>query len=131
MMNIFNEINSQMNALSNIVQIWTNWMMVVFCFSIIFVRKYVAARFVLLAFLMTMPFALLIFYFFHNVHLFALAHVIIWLPLLVYLVKFEVKSEFFSPRTLYGIWISLLCATIVISLIFDFRDIALVAMGRK
>lgn len=131
MMTIFDEINSQMAELSSLVQVWINWMMILFGISVIFIRKNVAARFVLLAFLATMPSAFLIFYFFQNIHLFAIAHVIFWLPLLIYLFKFEIKSEFFNGKSFYGIWIYLLCITIGISLVFDFRDIVLVAMGKK
>ena len=60
-----------------------------------------------------------------------IVHLILWLPLLLYLVQREVRTESFEPRSTYGIWTFLVTATIAVSLAFDVRDIALVAMGAK
>ena len=130
------EINSQMAALSPVVQIWVNWMMLVLILSVFFVRRHRPARFVFLAFLVTMPVAMTIFYFFRNVHLFALAHILIWTPLLIYLVKHrkserKQKAQRVGTGRPYDIWQILLIGTLSISLVFDIRDVFLVLMGEK
>lgn len=75
--------------------------------------------------------AMCVYHFSGSIHLLGIAHLIIWLPLFYYLVKFEILHEDFKYASAYGVWLSLLMATIVISLVFDVRDIALVAMGHK
>jgi len=133
-MSMMTEINTQMSALSTPVQIWVNWMMLVLLLSVFFIRKHRPARFVFLAFLITMPAAMAIFYFAHNVHLFALAHIMVWTPLLVYLIRIR-KSEglkrLIKIRGPYELWQTLLMSTLFISLIFDVRDVFLVLIGEK
>ncbi len=128
---IFNSMNTQMSILPNLVQIWMNWMMLIFLCSIIFVWKYRTARWVLAAFLLSMPMAMFIYYLTNTIHLLGIVHVIIWLPLLIFLYRTDFKSESFKKFSPYGIWIILLATTIVISLIFDVRDIFLVSIGKK
>ena len=128
---IFNSMNTQMSNLPNPVQIWMNWMMLIFLCSIIFVWKYRTARWVLAAFLLSMPMAMFIYYLTNTIHLLGIVHVIIWLPLLIFLYRTDFKSESFKKFSPYGIWIILLATTIVISLIFDVRDIFLVSIGKK
>ena len=128
---IFNSMNTQMSNLPNPVQIWMNWMMLIFLCSIIFVWKYRTARWVLAAFLLSMPMAMFIYYLTNTIHLLGIVHVIIWLPLLIFLYRTDFKSESFKKISPYGIWVILLATTIVISLIFDVRDIFLVSIGKK
>jgi len=113
------------------VQIWMNWMILVFIVSIVFVWKYKAARIVLAAFILTLPIAMLIFNLSKSVHLIGIAHLIIWGPLAFYLIKYEIKSPPFNFKSVYGVWVILLLGTIAISLVFDVRDIILVMLGEK
>ena len=113
------------------VQVWMNWMMFIFVASIFFVWKHNGARWTLLSFLLSMPVGMLVFYLSNTVHLLGIVHLLLWTPLLVYLLLKEVKSERFNFQSPYGIWVVLLMATITTSLLFDIRDIALVAMGQK
>lgn len=128
---LMTEMNTQMEALPMLVQYWMNWMMLIFVASIAFVWKKPGARFTLLAFILTMPIGMLIFYFSRNVDLLGIAHLILWAPLFYYLYKFEMKREGFTFKSAYGVWTALLMATIAISLVFDIRDIILVIMGHK
>jgi len=128
---LMKEANAQMAATPQLVQYWMNWMAVIFFVSILFVKNHKGARYALVAMPLTMLTALGIFYFSRNVHLFGIAHLMFWLPLLIYLVKKEIKGDQFELKSRYGVWVSLLCLTISISLVFDIRDIFLVVIGKK
>ncbi len=120
------QIDAQMAALGTPVELWVNWMMIIFISSILFVWKNKEARWALAALLVTLPTALLIFKLWGNVHLFALAHLLWWTPLLVYLIKSFQRQEKFKHWGALRLWHHLLCATIVVSLLFDVRDVYLV-----
>ena len=118
-------------ATSPAVQLWMNWMLGIFLASILFVWKYPAARWVLGAFVLSAVLGLLIFNLTGNPHLLGITHLVLWAPLAVYLYQKVVRAEGFQFKSVYGIWIALLLITIVISLLFDVRDIALVLLGMK
>ncbi len=128
---IFNTMNTQMSQLPNPVQIWMNWMMLIFLSSILFVWKNRTARWVLASILLSMPMALLVYSLTNTVHLLGIVHIVLWLPLLILIYRIDFKTESFKKFSPYGTWIILLATTIVISLIFDFRDIFLVSIGQK
>jgi hypothetical protein len=116
---------------SEIVQIWMNWIMIIFMACLIFVYKHVSARYIFGALVITLPIALFIFDQTGNIHLIGIAHIIGWLPLSIYLIKTEVIGKLDNLKAPYGIYLVLLLDTILISLIFDFRDVALVMLGMK
>ena len=130
-MRMMNDINAQMAELPGAVQSWVNWLMIVFVLSVFFLKNHRPARVVLAAFLLTMPLAMGIFAIWQNIHLFALAHLIVWIPLLTYLYRSELSQSDFKPGTPYGVWMILLVTTMVISLLFDVGDVYLVATGVK
>lgn len=74
---------------------------------------------------------LLVFKITGEVHLIGIAHLVLWLPLAIYLYFKVLKLRAFKLRSIYGLWIVLLMGTIVISLLLDIRDIALVLLGEK
>lgn len=113
------------------VQIWMNWMLIVFAVSIIFSWKHKNARFVLAAFILSIPVGLFIFSLTKSAHLIGIAHILLWGPLAVYLILKDVRGGSFKPRTPYGIWIILLLSTIFISLFFDIRDAVMILSGMK
>lgn len=131
------ELNAAIEAgTSDAVKIWMNWMGAIFYSSVLFVWKSWSARFALLSFLLTMVFGIGIWMLTKNVHLLGLPHIVLWVPLAVYvfrgvLSKTPAASGNFSgwlARAHYG-WAVLLFATIMISLAFDFRDVALVILN--
>jgi len=130
MQQLFAEMNAQMAILPGPVQLWMNWMMAVFIASIFFAWKHKLARIVLGVFLLTIPVGLLVFKVSDNIHLLGIAHFLLWAPLLVVIWKEKLANKLDFKRP-FGIWILLLSATIVISLLFDIRDIILVLMGIK
>lgn len=132
MFELAKEIDTAMRTETTpIVQIWMNWMVGLFFASIIFVWHKKSARFILATILMTLVFAAEIFYFTKNVHLFSIPHLVLWAPLAVYLIRAEFRKPDFKITSIYGIYLTLLVATIAVSLVFDIRDMILISMGMK
>lgn len=116
------------------VQLWMAWMSLIFLASIAFVWKYTPARVVLGAMLATIASVLYIWSLTKIIHLFGVAHILIWFPLAVYLwgaVLSQKGRERYQAHRPFYIWICLLVATIVVSLVFDIRDIYLVMHDAK
>ena len=113
------------------VTMWINWMMVVFLLSIVFVWKHKPARLVLVAIILTGPLGFLVWSLTGKVHLIGIAHLLLWAPLAIYLYLRVISLEEFKIKSAYGVWVCLLMTTILISLIFDVRDIFLVLSGAK
>ena len=126
-----NNMNAQMVVLPTWVQVWMNWMIFIFVASVFFIWKHKGARWALLSFIISMPVGMLVFYLSNTVHLLGVVHLLLWMPLLVYMVLKEIKSDGFKYQSPYGIWTVLLITTITISLLFDIRDIILVVLGQK
>ena len=117
------EMEAAINAASSpAVKIWMNWMLIIFISSIFFVWKHKTAWVVLATLIMSMPIAIYIFQTTQSVPLIGLAHIILWLPLAIFLVITEVKGKATQVKTPYGIYVVLLLLTITISLFFDIRD---------
>lgn len=129
------ELNTAMQAgTSQAVQIWMNWMLAVFAASLLFVWRHKPARAVLLAFVLTAITGYIIWLTTRNIHLLGIAHLLIWIPLALFLWKkvLSRKARRDSKRhKIFFLWASLVFATIIISLVFDFRDIFLVLTGGK
>jgi len=126
------ELNAAMQVgTSDIVKVWMNWMLLVFAASLLFVWKHKAARYVLLAFVLTGLVGYVIWKVSGNIHLLGIAHLLLWAPLAIYLYFVEIKSDSFNKRNPYAFWLSLLLVTILISLVFDVRDVFLVLTGVK
>ena len=130
-MELMNEMNAQMGTLPKAVSLWMNWMTICFLLSVLFVWKHKAARWALLVFALTMPGALLVFKLTNTVHLLGIVHYLLWAPLAVYLYKNELKSTAFNKKSIYGVWVYLLLATIAICLVFDLWDFSQIALGNK
>ncbi|NND71030.1 MAG: hypothetical protein HKN43_05580 [Rhodothermales bacterium] len=113
------------------VQMWMNWMLLVFALSLVFAWKYPAARIVLGAFVLSAILGYVIFQMTGEPFLLGLSHIVLWAPLAVYLYMRVLRDLSFQSTSIFGIWIYLLLATIGISLIFDVRDVALVLIGSK
>lgn len=118
-------------ATSDTVKLWMNWMMTIFLASILFVYKHISARIILGAFVLTLPIAIFIFKQTQSPHLLGISHIIVWLPLAIYLIKTEVVGKVEQLKSIYGVYLILLLATITISLFFDIRDTALILLGMK
>ena len=118
-------------ATTPIIQFWMNWIMLAFLFSLLFVWRHPPARIVLAAFVLSAIAGWAIFQITKNVWLLGLSHLLFWGPLAHYLWFKVVKQPSFKKRSPYGIWVIILLITIVISLLFDIRDITLTLFGLK
>jgi len=126
-------VDAQMALLPTAVHIWVNWMMAIFAASVIFLKNHREARFTLAAFAGAIPVAFIVFHLWGNIHLFGIAHLATWAPLLIYLTYQyrSIKQDKYKSWNPFRIWVTLLMVTISISLLFDLRDIYLVIEGGK
>ena len=126
------EMETAINAAtSDITKIWMDWMMIIFLSSLIFVYKHLSARFIFASLILSLPIAIWIFETTKSPHLIGIAHIVVWLPLSIYLVKTEIIGKTERLKSPYGIYLILLLSTIVISLFFDIRDAILIALEMK
>ena len=114
---------------STLVQQWMNWMSIMFILSLLFVWKKVGARYVLAAAILGVICGYIIFKLTGDPWLLGISHILFWMPLLWILYRVDISKPGFSWKTPYGVWLALLMVTIVISLVFDFRDVAMVFLG--
>lgn len=127
------EMNLAIEAVANAqpwVGYWMNWLVVISLAAALFAWKHVPARYALGALFVIFPIALLIFNQTEEVHLIGIAHILVWGPLAVYMYR-VCKRGNVAKKSAYGIWFMLFFATIVISLVFDVRDVFLVLTGGK
>ena len=127
-------LEAMRNQTTLVVQIWMIWMGLIFTASIAFVKNYVPARVAFVAMIATVASVLYIWSLTRNIHLFGVAHILIWFPLLGYLwgaVLSKKGRETYQSHRRFFLWTMLICATIFISLMFDIRDIHLVMEDRK
>ncbi len=126
------EMEAAINATtSDAVKIWMNWMMIILLLSLIFVYRHASARIVFGSLILTMLIAIWIFEKTQSPYLIGGAHIIVWLPLAIYLIKTEFIGKIDKLKSPYGIYLVLLITTIVISLYFDIRDTMLITLGMK
>lgn len=125
-------MSEQFAELPQWVGYWLNWMGLMLILSVPFAFRHKTARVaVALGPLAVFALAPVVFYFFGNIHLLGIAHFIAWTPLLIYIYVKEIRTGELNYKSLYGVWLMLFSATLIISLLFDARDIVLVAMGAK
>ncbi len=98
----------------------SNWLLVPFAF---FDRR---AHWALTAWLANIIIILTLFGTFGYVRLLGLSHILVWTPLLVYLLK---KRQPFKDENPAGKYLYLFMAVIIISLVFDYVDLVRYFMG--
>ena len=126
----FNLAVSAVAEAQPLVGYWMNWMMVIALAAVFFVWKHVPARYALGSMFVIFPIALLIFNQTGEVHLIGIAHLLIWGPLAVYMYRICARGGV-RKKSLYGIWFMLFFVTIVVSMLFDVRDVFLVLTGGR
>ena len=99
------------------------WLNIVFLLSILFIKNHKVARWALIAYIACFPVGFLIYYFTRDINLLGTPHILFWTPLLVYIIKKELNNSQFNLNSFYGVWIVLLSLTILVSLIFDAREV--------
>ena len=118
---MFEDAKEQMLRLPHAVQLWMRWLNIVFLLGLPFIVSHVEARWVLFSYIVAFPVGLLAFIVTRNIKLTGIPHFLFWTPLLVYLPYSAMGDPEFRFMSLYGIWVSLLCITIAISVAFDLK----------
>lgn len=121
MMELFREAGQQMSMLPRPVQNWMLWLNIVFFSGLLFVFRRAEPRWAVAAHVACFPVGFMIYYFTRDLDLMGVPHILFWTPLLFYLPNAALKDSDFRLMSPYGIWMSLLCLTIAISVVFDVR----------
>ena len=108
-------------ALPQWVQLWMNWMGIVLALgSLVFAIFKVEARWLLLAFAVSIvaTFALGMTIGWNG--LWGITHLVFWTPVVIYMYR---RLPAINANSVYGIWYLLALATMIISLVFDAKDV--------
>jgi len=111
------------------VQYWLNYMglVLMLAFPFAFVRG--EARWAALVILLTLPSMVALHHAMGYVRLLGIVHVVIWTPFVVYL--WRRRDRWRIRETFSGKWIALLFATMIVSLVFDYADVARWLLGER
>lgn len=120
---MFNDTKQQIDQLPRTVQNWMLWLNIVFLLGLFFVFNYVEARWAVFIWIASFPVGFSCYYFIRDLSILGIPHIILWVPLLVYLYHSTSNDPGFSVASPYGIWLLLLSATIVISAVLDTKAI--------
>ena len=123
MIELLEQAKEQILLLPDYVQVWMRWLNIVFLLSILFIKNHKVARWALIAYIACFPVGILIYYFTRDINLLGTPHILFWTPLLVYIIKKGLNNSQFNLNSFYGVWIVLLSLTILVSLIFDAREV--------
>ena len=107
-------------ALPQWVQMWMNWMGIVLALgSLVFAFFKVEARWLLLAFVVSIvaTFALGMTIGWNG--LWGTTHLVFWTPAAIYMYR---RLEGINTNSVYGVWYLAALATVIISLVFDAKD---------
>lgn len=124
MMDLIKEAGLQMNQLPRPIQLWMQWLNIVFLPSLFFVFSYAEVRWVILVYFIGFPVGFLAYYFTKDLGMMGVAHILFWTPLLCYLAYTLIDNPNVSFLSLYGVWVSLLCLTMAIAVILDIKAVS-------
>ena len=110
---------------------WMYWMMIIPLLGIFFIKKSIPARLAVATLPLLYPIGVTIYALTGKLYLAGIGHFIFWLPISIYILKEHIFKNKLNYKSSYGIWLILYTSTIIISLLFDARDITLVMMGEK
>lgn len=110
-----------MSMLPRPVQNWMLWLNIVFFAGLLFAFRRVEPRWAVVAHVACFPVGFTIYHVTRDLGLMGFPHILFWTPLLLYLPLAAKKDPGFRIMSAYGLWMLLLCLTIVISVVFDVR----------
>lgn len=109
-------------ALPQWVTMWMNWMLVVLAIgSLVFSFFRVEARWLFLAFVLSIIATMALGMTIGWNRLWGVTHLIFWTPVAIYMYR---RLPAINTNSVYGIWYLLALATMIISLAFDAKDVA-------
>ncbi len=122
-MRLFDDAIKQMGELPHWVQLWMRWLNIVFLLGLVFVANHAEARWSLVAYVVAFPVGFLAFYLVRDIRMTGLPHILLWTPLLIYLIGAVASDPTFELISLFGLWVSLLVTTIFVSVILDIKGL--------
>lgn len=109
------------------VHIWMYWMLAVLAAgSLVFSIFRVEARWLLLAFALTIVATMALGMTMGWNKLWGATHLVFWTPVVVYFIR---RWPLVGKRSAYGVWFVLALATMIVSLVFDAKDTIQYFMG--
>lgn len=121
------DISNQIAALGPAMSIWLRVMGIVNLSSLFFLR-HMQARWVLAAFLFIAATNVPIFLSFGLIKLGSVPHLVVWIPLVVYLAR-EFRHGNIDVKTVFGAWSVVVMLIVLVSVVFDVRDSAEYLLG--
>ncbi len=128
-MDIIDQFSADMQAGPQWISLWVNFMGLVFALALPFALFRAEARWMLLVMLLTFPTMMWLYSQVGYVRLLGLPHVVFWTPLVIYL--WRRREKWRVRETIAGKWILLLFATMLVSLAFDYTDVARYLLGDR
>lgn len=128
-MELFEAFSRDLAAGPAWVEVWVNFIGLVFMLAIPFAFVRVEARWAVLAMALALPSMLGLYSIVGFVRLLGIVHVVYWTPLAIYL--WRRRAQWRVKESLAGKWIALLFATIVVSLAFDYTDVVRYLLGER
>ena len=111
------------------VQYWLAFLSVVLMLSFPFAFARDEARWAALVVLLTFPAMIALHAAIGYVRLLGVVHVVFWTPFVIYL--WRRRGQWRVKETISGKWIALLFATMIVSLAFDYSDVARWLLGER
>ena len=111
------------------VQYWLTFMGIVLMLAAPFSIVRTEARWAALVMLLSLPAMIALHDAVGYVRLLGLVHVVLWTPFVIYL--WRRRDKWRVRETLSGKWIALLFATMIVSLAFDYADVARWLLGER
>ncbi len=131
-LNFFREFQEQAQYLPDWVNMWMNFMGLVFGTGLLFVFTRWGARLALgMMLFLNVPASAFVTDVTGNIDWISVVHLVLWTPVLYYLLSRDVFGPNANPRSFYGVWAIAMSATMAISLAFDSWDTIRLIMGTK
>ena len=131
-LDFFREFQAQSQDLPDWVNLWMNWMGIVFFTGFLFVFRHWGARLALLMmFFLNVPASAFVTDLTGNIDWISVVHLIFWTPVLYYLLTRDIFGPNANPRSAYGVWAIVMASTMAISLAFDAWDTVRLIAGTK
>ena len=109
------------------IQAWVGWMILINTASLLYLKHQVG-KVTLIAWIANLIFMNLLCYFNGYNRLLGLSHVLLWTPLVLYLLR---QRPTLQPRTALRSWVHILLLTNIASLILDYIDVAKYILGDR
>lgn len=113
--------------ISKPVKIWVNYMAIVLLVgSLVFMFSHMTAFIIFIAIVASGLSAFALFQFYPNIYVVGMPQIVLWSPLLPYIYAKEFADGVAGFSEPFIIWLTIASLTMIISILFDIRDVYLV-----